>query len=148
MKVTTNGTNVFGMPLLDFSQIALPGLGGNEQVLARAREGFEKVKVASEEMTEALRETYSNNARSATDFGLKVFEISNANGASALNFLIDLCGSKSASDVFTLSATQTRKAFDTASDQNRELWALTQKLASETGEPIRKRFTKVLHRAG
>ena len=148
MKVTTNGTNVFGMPLLDFSKIALPGIGGNEQVLARAREGFEKVKAASEGMTEALRETYSNHTRSATDYGLKVFEISNANRASALDFLIHLCGSKSASDVFTLSATQTRKAFDTASDQNRELWALTQKLASETGEPIRKHFSKVLHQAG
>ncbi|MGY2904719.1 phasin family protein [Bradyrhizobium sp. URHC0002] len=148
MKVTTNGTNVFGMPLLGFPKIALPGIGGNEQVLARAREGFEKMKAASEEMTEALRETYSNNARSATDYGLKVFEFSNANGASALDFLIDLCGSKSASDVFTLSTRQTRKAFDTAAGQNRELWALTQKLASETGEPIRKRFTKVLHQAG
>jgi phasin len=147
MKVTANGTNVFGMPLLDFAKIALPPIGGNEQVLARAREGFEKVKAASEEMTEALRETYSNNARSATDYGLKVFEISNANAGSALDFFIHLCGSKSASDVFTLSATQTRKAFDTASDQNRELWALTQKLASETGEPIRKHFSKVLHQA-
>ena len=148
MKVTANGTNVFGMPLPDFSKFALPGIGGNEQALARAREGFEKVRAASEEMTEALRETYSGNARSATDYGLEVFEISNANTASALDFLIDLCGSKSASDVFTLSATQTRKAFDTASDQNRELWALTQKLASETGEPIRKHFSKVLHQAG
>ncbi|WP_245310821.1 phasin family protein [Bradyrhizobium valentinum] len=148
MKVTLNGTNVFGMPLLDFSKIALPGIGGNEQVLARAREGFEKIRAASEEMTEALRETYSGNARSATDYGLKVFEISNANTASALDFLIHLCGSKSATDVFTLSAAQTRKAFDTASDQNRELWTLAQKVATETGEPIRKHFTRVLHQAG
>jgi phasin len=148
MKVTLNGTNVFGMPLLDFSKIALPGIGGNEQVLARAREGFEKIRAASEEMTEALRETYSGNARSATDYGLKVFEISNANAASALDFLIHLCGSKSATDVFTLSAAQTRKAFDAASDQNKELWVLAQKLATETGEPIRKHFTKVFHQAG
>jgi len=148
MKVTTNGTNVFGMPLLDLSKIALPGIGGNEQVLSRAREGFEKIKAASEEMTVALREAYSGNTRSATDYGLKVFEISNANAASALDFLIHLCGSKSATDVFTLSAAQTRKAFDTASDQNRELWALAQKLATETGEPIRKHFTKVIRQAG
>jgi phasin len=148
MKVTPNGTNVFGMPLPDFSKIGLAGIGGNEQALARAREGFEKIRAASEEMTEALRETYSGNARSATDYGLKVIEISNANAASAFDFLIDLCGSKSATDVFTLSAAQTRKAFDTASDQNRELWALTQKLATETGEPIRKHFTKAFHRAG
>ena len=150
MKVTQNGTNGFGMPFLDFSKIVLPGVSGElaEQGFARARERYEKIKAASEEMTEALRETYSGNARSATDYGLKVFEISNANAASALDFLIHLCGSKSATDVYTLSAAQARKAFDTASDQNKELWALTQKLATETGEPIRKRFTKVLHQAG
>jgi phasin len=150
MKVAQNGTNVFGMPLLDFSKIALPGVSGEfaEQGLARAREGCEKIKAASEEMTEALRETYSSNARGATDYGLKVFEISNANAASALDFFIHLFGSRSATDVVTLSAAQARKAFDTASDQNRELWALAQKLATETGEPIRKHFTKVRHQAG
>jgi len=148
MKVTQNGTNVFGMPLPDFSKIALPGVTGNEQVLARVREGFGKIRAVSEEMTEALRETYSSNARGTIDYGLKVFEISNANAVSALDFFIHLFGSKSATDVFALSAAQTRKAFDAASDQNRELWALAQKLATETGEPTRKHFTKILHQAG
>ena len=116
MKVTANGTNVFGMPLPDFSNFALPGLGGNEQALARTREGFEKIRAASEEMTETLREAYSGNARSATDYGLKVLEISNANAASALDFLIHLCGSKSATDVFTLSAAGQTFAGDEAAD--------------------------------
>ncbi len=136
MKVTLNRTNVFGTPLLDFSKIALPGLSG---------ELAETIKAASEGMTEALRETFSSNARSATDYGLKVFEISNANTASALDFFVHLFGSKSPTDVFTLSAAQARKAFDTASDQNKELLALAQKLATETGEPIRKHVVKVLH---
>src|SRR5712691_4716023 len=123
MKVTLNGTNVFGMPLLDFSKIALPGVSGEfaEQGFARAREGYAKIKAASEEMTEALRETYSSNARGATDYGLKVFEISNTNTAAALDFFVHLFGSKSATDVFTLSAAQARKTFDTASDQNKQL---------------------------
>jgi hypothetical protein len=99
-------------------------------------------------MAEALRETYSSNARSATDYGLKMFEISNANAASALDFWVHLFGSKSATDAFALSAAQARKAFETASDQNKELWALAQTLATETGEPIRKQLTKVLHQAG
>ncbi|MDA9503501.1 hypothetical protein XI09_01335 [Bradyrhizobium sp. CCBAU 11386] len=138
------------MPLLDFSKIALPGVSGElaEQGLARAREGYAKVKAASEEMTEALRESYSGNARCATDYGLKVFEISNANAASALDFFVHLFGSKSPTDVFALSEAQARKAFNTASDQNKELWALAQKLATETGEPIRKHLTKVLHPTG
>jgi phasin len=150
MKVTLNGTNAFGMPLPDFSKIAWPGVNGElaEQGFARARENYEKIKAASAEMTEALRETYSSNARCTTDYGLKVFEISNANAASALDFFVHLFGSKSATDVYSLSAAQARKAFDTASDQNKELWALAQKLATETGEPIRKRLTKVLHQGG
>jgi len=56
-------------------------------------------------------------------------------------------GSKSVADVFNLSASQARKTFDIASDQNKELSALAQKLATETGQPIRDHFAKVLHKA-
>ena len=148
MKVALNETNVLGMPLLGFAKIALSGVNFElaEQGFARAREGYEKMKVASEAMTDVLRETYSSNARSTTDYGLKVLEISNANAASAIDFFVHLVGSKSVADVFTLSASQARKTFDVASDQNKELWALAQKLAAETGEPIRGHFAKVLHK--
>lgn len=149
VKVALNGKNVFEMPLLGFPKFGLPGVVGElaDQGFARVREGSEKIKVASEEMTEALRETYSSNARSATDYGLKVFEISNANAASAIDFFVQLLGSKSVMDVVILSAAQARKTVVTASDQNKELWALGQKLATESGEPIRKYSAKVLHQA-
>ena len=149
VKAELNGTNGSAMPSFGFPKFALPGVLGelSEQGVARAREGCEKIKAASEEMAEALRETYSSNARSATDYGLKVIEISNANTASAIDFFVHLLGSKSATDVVTVSAEQARKGFDTASAQNKDLWELAQKLATETGEPIRKRVAKVLHQA-
>jgi len=147
VKAGLNGTNGFGMPLLGFPKIALPGMLGefSEQGVARAREGCEKIKAASEEMTEALRETYSSNARSTTDYGLKVIEISNANTAAAIDFFAHLLGSKSMTDVFSLSAAQTHKAFYTASAQSKDLLELAQKLATQTSEPIRKRVAKVFH---
>jgi hypothetical protein len=46
-----------------------------------------------------------------------------------------------------LSVAQAHKAFDTASAQNKELWELAQKLATEMGEPIRKHVAKVLNEA-
>jgi phasin len=146
VRAGLNGTNGFSMPF-GLPKIALPGMFGelSEQGIARAKESCEKAKAASEEMAEAWRETYSSNARRATDYGLKLIEISNANTASAIDFLSQLLGSKSATDVFTLSATQARKAFDTASAQNKDLWELAQKLATETGEPIRKHVAKALH---
>lgn len=143
MKVTVNDTNVFGMPLLSFPKIGLPGVIGD-----LADQGFSHARAASGRMTEVLGETYSCNARGAADYALKVIEISHANAASALDFFAHLLGSKSAADVLTLSTEQARKAFDTASDQNRELWALGQKLATETSEPVRKHFAKVLRQAG
>lgn len=143
MKVTANGTNIFGMPLSNFPKIALPGMIGD-----LTEQGFARARAASEQMTEALGETYSRNAQGAADYGLKVFEISYANAASALDFFVHLAGTRSATDVLALSTEQTRKAFDMASDQNKELWALGQKLATEMGEPVRKHFAKVLHQAG
>ena len=148
VKAELNGTNGFAMPSFGFPKFALPGVLGelSEQGVARAREGCEKIKAASQEMAETLRETYSSNARSASDYGLKVIEISNANTASAIDFFVHLLGSKSATDVVTASAEQARKAFDTASAQNKDLWELAQKLATATGEPLRKHVAKVLHR--
>lgn len=144
VKVGLNGTNGFAMPLVGFPGIVLFG-GLSEQGVGRAQQGCEKVKAASEEMAVALRESYSSSARSATDYGLRLIEISNANPASAIDFFALLLGSKSVTDVFTVSAAQARKAFDTTSAQNKDLWELAQKLATETGEPIRKRVVKVLY---
>src|ERR1700730_17360065 len=92
VKAGLNGANGFGMPLFGFPRMALPGVFGElaEQGVARAQEGCEKIKAASGEMTEALRETYSSNAASATGYGLKVIEISNANTAAAIDFLAHL----------------------------------------------------------
>lgn len=146
VKVGLNGTNGFRLPLLGFSKFTLPGVFGElaEQGIARAQAGCETIKVVSEELAATVHETYSRNAVSATDYGLKVIEISNANTASGIEFLGLLLGSKSMMDVFTLSAAQAHKAFDATSAQNKELWVLAQKLATETGEPIRRHVAKVL----
>ena len=147
MKAEPNGTNGFAMPSFEFSRFALHGAFRevSERGVTRAREGCEKIKAATEEMAEALRETYSTNARSATDYGLKIIEISNANTASAIDFFIHLLGSRSTTDVVVMSTEQARRTFDTASAQSKDLWVLTQKLATETGEPLRKHVAKVLH---
>lgn len=144
MKITMNGTNVFALPPFAF--------GGFDEIarhgLARAQEGCDKLKSASEAAAEALRETYSNNASGAADYGLKVIEMSSANTASAIDFFAGLLGSKSMTDVLALSATQARKTFETTSVQNTELWELARKFATQTGEPFRKHVASVFERAG
>jgi phasin len=147
VKVAASTSNDFALPLFGFPKTALSGLFGElaEQGVARAQEGCEKIKAASGEMAEAFRETCSGSARGANDYGLKFIEISNANTASAIDFFAHLLGSKSVTDVLSLSAAQARKTFEAASVQNKELWELGQKLAAQTSEPIKTHVAKALH---
>jgi len=140
-KVQANEKQGFDMPLF-----AMPGIfrGITEQSVVRVRENCEKMKAASGEIADILRETYSTNAKGAADYGVKVIEISGVNTTSAFDFFTNLMGTKSLSEIMTLSAAQARKNFDVASAQNKELWDLAQKAAIETAEPIKKSVAKVL----
>jgi phasin len=134
---------------LDAPLFAMPGMfrGIAEQSVVRARDNYEKIKAASGEITDIIRETYSTNAKGAADYGGKVIEISGVNTNSAFDFLTNLMETKSLSEVIQLSSTQSRKNFEAASEQNRELWELAQKVATETVEPIKKSFARVLQKA-
>jgi phasin len=143
-KVEANEKRGFDVPLF-----AIPGIfrGIAEQGVARAKDNYESIKAASGEIAGILRETYSTNARGAADYGVKVIEISGVNANSAFDFLTNLMDTKSLSEIIQLSATQSRKNFESTSEQNRELWELAQKVATETAEPIKKSFTRVLQKA-
>lgn len=134
----------FKMPFLAMSG---PFGGIAEQSVVRAKENYEKMKAASEEMVDIFRETYSTNAKGAADYGSKVIEISGVNTDAAFDFFTSLLGTKSVSEIVNLSATQGRKNVEAASRQNRELWELAQKVATETAEPIKKGLARVLQKA-
>lgn len=126
----------------------VPGLFGgiSEQNVVRAKENYEKMKAASAEMADIVKETYSTNAKGAADYGSKIIEISTANANSAFDFLSSLMGTKSLSEVINLSTTHSRKNVEAVAAQNRELWELAQKVATETAEPIKKSFSRVLQK--
>jgi hypothetical protein len=68
-KAEANEKRGFDLPLF-----AMPGIfrGIAEQGAVRARDNCEKIKAASGEIADILRETYSTNARGAADYGVKV----------------------------------------------------------------------------
>jgi len=147
VEVYTNPSNP--MLGLDMPLFAIPGIfrGIAEQNVERARENCEKMKAASGEIADILREAYSTNTRGATDYGVKLIEISGVNASSAFDFLTHLMGTRSLSEIMQLSATQGRRNFEVTSAQNKELWQLAQKVATETAEPIKESFTRVLQKA-
>ena len=142
-KIEAHEKRGFDMPLF-----AMPGIfrGIAEQGVVRARDNCEKIKAASGEIADILREACSTNAKGAADYGVKVIEISGANANSVFDFLTNLAGTKSLSEMMQLSAAQGRRNFEVASAQNKELWQLAQKVATETAEPIKQSVTRVLQK--
>jgi len=86
-------------------------------------------------------------ARGVTDYGLKLLEVSSANAASAIDFLSHVLECRSVSDVVAISATEARRAVESAAARNRELFGLAQRLASHTGEPIRNHLVNAVRQA-
>ncbi|SFI34067.1 phasin [Bradyrhizobium sp. Gha] len=154
VKAETNSAPLNGMPngsaklQFDVPFFNIQTMFGNltEPAAARAKANFEQMKVTSEEITGALYEACSTNAKHAAEYGTKVIAISNARTTSALDLLSELADARSFADLVNLSTAHSRKTLEVASAQNRELWDLAQKAAIETTEPIKKSFDRVLHR--
>jgi len=142
-NMLSNEQQGFDMPLFDLPK-AFRGIAEHSAV--RAKENCENMKAASGQIAGILQEAYSANAKGAADYGVKVIEISGVNTNSAFDFLSNLMGTKSLSEIMNLSATQNRKNFEVASAQNKELWYLVQKVATETAEPLKTGFTRALQK--
>ena len=133
----------------DLPFFTTPGIinGITDQGMTRVKENYEKLRIASGEITDVLREAYSSNAKGAAEYATKVIEFSGANTSSAFDFLSHLMGTKSLSEILQLSITHSRKNIETTAAQNRELWEIARKAATETAEPIKKGFAGVLQKA-
>jgi len=147
----TNGRDVKASvetPLFGFSKMAMPEFlrGMAEQGAVRMKGNCEKVKVASGEMADVFRETYSTSAKGIADYGAKVIEISSVTATSAFDFLTDIMDMKSPSEIMQLSVAQSHKNFDLAATHNKELWELAQRVARDTTEPVKRSVSKILQR--
>ena len=118
-----------------------------EQGTTRAQANFAQIKATSEEMTAALCDACTTNASRAADYRTKVLEISHANTTSTLEFFSQLVDARSLADLVDISTAHSRKILETASAQNRELWDLAQRVATETAEPIKQSLDRVLRSA-
>lgn len=108
-----------------------------EKGVSQARESYQKLKEAAETNNGAMEAAYTSATRGAGDFTAKVIEIAKTNTESAFDFAQALLGVKSLPDAFELVNSHARKQFETLTAQSKDLAEITQKVASETVEPIK-----------
>lgn len=119
-----------------------------EKGLSQAKEGYEKIKSATEEASSLIESSYSSATKGAADYGLKLIEVARVNSNAAFDYASGLLAAKSLSDIVELSTAHARKQFDTLQAQSRELAAIAQKVATDTAEPIKVGMTRMVKKVG
>lgn len=105
--------------------------------VARAKDAHEKVAAVMVHSTEALEEAFSCANRGSAEYRAKLTEIVRTNADMAFATAHNALEVKSLPELFELAVRHQRKVVELAAAQMKELSALTQKVVTETAEPIR-----------
>ena len=139
----------FEIPKFDMPKMEVPAAfrEAAEKSVAHAKDTYEKVKAATEEATDLLEDTYTTAMKGSVDYNLKLIDAARANANATFDFVSELIGVKSLSEVVELSTAHARKQFEAFTQQAKDLTAAAQKLATDTSEPLKtgvsKAFKKV-----
>ncbi|SRR6266567_2800586 len=136
------------MPIFDLPKMEVPAAfrALAHKGVAQAKENYEKIQVAAEEMNAILEQSYSTAAKAVADYNLKLIEMARANSNAAFEFACGLIAMNSLPEMVELSTEQARKQFDLVTAQNKELWTLAERMASESAEPIKQSVTKAINK--
>ena len=134
----------FEMPKFDMPKMEVPAAFREmaEKSVSQAKEGYEKMKVATEEATEVLEETYATATKGSTEYGLKVIEAARLNTNAAFDFFTQFIAVKSISEAVELSSAHARKQFEVVTEQTKDLTSIAQKVATDAAEPLKTGVTK------
>ena len=148
-KIAKHMTDTFGLPKYEMPKMEIPAEFREitDKGVAHARDACAKAKVASEEAADLFKNTYATVAKATTDYNLKFIEIFRTNTRVAFDYAHELLGVKSPSEFIELSTAHLRKQYDIVSAQNKDLCALSQKVATEAAEPIKPGVSKAFNRA-
>ena len=114
---------------------------------AIASETLEKGKAAAEQATRAVQQSYSVTVDNIRDFNVKMIDMAQANAEAVFDFARQLATAKQPSDMVEPWTAHAKKQFETLTEQTKELSALGQKIASESGEPIARGVNQAFKKA-
>ena len=129
----------FDIPKFEIPKLEVPAAFREiaEKGATQAKDNWEKMKVATEEATDLLEDSYAKASKGAADYNLMLIEAGRSNTNATFDFASSLMTVKSIGEIVELSTAHVRKQFDAISEQAKELTSLAQKVATETVEPLK-----------
>jgi phasin len=118
-----------------------------EKGVSQARDSYAKFKDVAESHNGTIEAVFTTASKGASEYSAKLMEMMKTNTTSALDFAQELLGAKSPSDAVEVWTSHARKQFEALTAQSKELAELSQKVASETVEPLKANASKLFHPA-
>jgi phasin len=137
----TNATDPFSASVIPF-EVPEQMRAFAEKGVSQARDNYAKFKDAAETHNGTIEAVFTSVSKGASEYSAKVMEFTKANTTSALDFAQELLSVKSPAEALELWTAQTRKQFETLTAQAKELAELSQKVATQTVEPIKASASK------
>ncbi len=119
-----------------------------DKSLARTRDMHEKMATLMGGSTRALEEVLQCAHRGSSEYRAKLLDIARQNANSAFDLARATFEVRTMPELLELTMNHHRRQFELATTQMKELSALTQKVVSETSEPIRSGMTEPFRMAG
>ena len=114
-----------------------------EKGVSQARDNYARFKDVAETNNSTMEAVFSNASKGASEYSAKMMEIIKANTSASLDFAQELVSVKTPSEALELWTNHAKKQFEAFSAWSKELTELSQKVASETVEPIKANASKL-----
>lgn len=137
----TNASDPFSASVIPF-EVPEQMRAFAEKSVAQARDNYAKFKDAAETHNGTIEAVFSSASKGVSAYSAKLMEFMKVNTTATLDFAQEMLSIKSPSEALELWSSHARKQFEAFTAQARELTELTQKVTSETVEPIRANAAK------
>jgi phasin len=139
----------FDLPKFEMPKLEVPAAFREfaEKSVSQAKDNWEKMKTATEEVTDLIEDSYATASKGCADYGLKVIEAARANTNASFDYAGQMLTVKSLAEAVEISTAHMRKLYEAMADQSKELTALAQKVCSDTTEPIKESMTTAFKKA-
>ena len=114
-----------------------------EKGVSQARDNYARFKDVAESNNSTIEAVFANANKGASEYSAKLMEIVKTNTTASLDFAQELVSVKTPSEAMELWTNHAKKQFETFSVWSKELTELSQKVASETVEPIKANASKL-----
>ena len=114
-----------------------------EKAVSQARDNYARFKDVAETHNSTIEAVFASAGKGASEYSAKVMEFIKANTSASLDLAQELISAKTPSEAMELWTSHARKQFEAFSSWSKELSELSQRIATETVEPIKANASKM-----